>query len=97
MQPSLLRVLASPLGTFLVTCTKTESDQENMMCLLQTLLYLSVAVACCLTKSYVPDEPHDAPDALAPHDVGGEGSLQAGEESSQQAAGAVHCVQGVVD
>ena len=44
MQPSLLRVLASPLGTYLVTCTKTESDQENMMCLLQTLLYLSVAL-----------------------------------------------------
>ena len=26
MQPSLLRVLASPLGTFLVTCSKTESS-----------------------------------------------------------------------
>ena len=38
MQPSLLRVLASPLGTFLVTCTKTESDQENMMYLLQTFV-----------------------------------------------------------
>ena len=88
MQPSLLRVLASPLGTYLVTCTKTESDQENMMCLLQTLLYLSGAL---LDQEHVPDKPHDAPDALAPHDVGGEGSLQAGEESSQQAAGAVHC------
>ena len=38
MQPSLLRVLASPLGTYLVTCTKTESDQENMTCLLQTFV-----------------------------------------------------------
>ena len=44
-----------------------------------------------MTKSCVPDKPHDAADALSPHDVGGEGGVQAGEESWHQAAGAVHC------
>ena len=47
-----------------------------------------------MTKSYVPDKPHDAADALSPHDVGGAGGVQAGKENYQQTAGAVHCEEG---